>query len=132
MANKTFEIELWEYLRKADTSLGKKFYFGLAPSDVAVNYCVMHVLDMREEENAQTLCRNDIVKLSNIQFSVYASNDMVLNEVLNELNEVIKGIELLDNYRITINRCERTKTASTFTNEVGMGLTEFYFNYENA
>lgn len=132
MANKTFEIELWEYLRKADTSLGKKFYFGLAPVDVAVNYCVMHVLDMREEENAQTLCRNDIVKLSNIQFSVYASNDMVLNEVLNELNEVIKGIELLDNYRITINRCERTKTASTFTNEVGMGLTEFYFNYENA
>lgn len=130
MANKTFEIELWEYLRKANTSLGKKFYFGLAPTDASVNYCVMHILDMREEENAQTLCRNDIVKLSNIQFNVYASNDMVLNEVLNELNEVIKGIKLLNSYRITIGRCERTKTASTFTNEVGMGLTEFYFNYE--
>lgn len=132
MANKTFEIELWQYLRNAKTSLDKKIYFGLAPTDVAIPYCVMHVLDMREEENAQTLCRKDIVKLSNIQFSVYATNDMVLNEILNELNEVIKGVELLDDYRITINKCERTKTASIFSNEVGMGLTEFYFNYENA
>lgn len=131
MANKTFEIELWDYLRKAGTSLGKKIYFGIAPTDIAVNYCVMHILDMREEENAQTLCRKDIVKLSNIQFSVYASNDMALNEILNELNETIRNIELLEHYRITMRRCERTKTASTFTNEVGMGLTEFYFNYEN-
>ena len=95
----------------------------------------LHVLDSGNDTNAQTLCQNDegynTAGVSDIQFSVYATNDMAIDEILQELNSMIKSLQNLSEYRITNAVRQRTKNAATFTNETGQGFTEFIFKYEH-
>jgi len=136
---KTFNIDLWQTLKQIyadypDSYLGDNFYFGIAPEDTPSNYCVIHVLDSGIDESSQTLCQKNedynTVGISNIQFSLYAINDMVIDELLQDLNDTIEGLSNLEEYRILKAVRQTTKNASSFTNEVGIGLTRFEFQYE--
>ena len=117
---KTFNIDLWQTLKEKSTGLNEgagsllkgNIFFGVAP-----------------------LCQNDegynTAGVSDIQFSVYATNDMAIDEILQELNNMIKSLQNLSEYRITNAVRQRTKNAATFTNETGQGFTEFIFKYEH-
>lgn len=139
----TFNIDLWQTLKEKSIGLNKgagsllkgNIFFGIAPANQKTPYCVLHVLDSGNDTNAQTLCQNDegynTVGVSDIQFSVYATNDMAIDEILQELNSMIKSLQNLSEYRITNAVRQRTKNAATFTNETGQGFTEFIFKYEH-
>lgn len=130
---KTFNIELWEEIKRQNFLKGR-VYFGVAPEKIPAPYCVMHILDTGKDIFMQTLCSKDLdansVKVSNLQFNVYASNNMQLEELLEELNNLINNLSLLPNFRIIQALRQRTKTASSFSNEVGQGFTEFDFKFE--
>lgn len=136
---KTFNIDIWQTLRSYTDTNEKRFcdgkiYFGLAPENTPAPYCVLHVLNSGEDMSAQTLCLKDegynLVGVSDIQFNVYATNDMYLDELLQELNDILRSFQNLTEYRIVKSERLRTKNASTFTNEVGIGFTEYLFQYE--
>lgn len=136
---KTFNIDLWQYIKHAKDSNGDvifngKTFFGLAPEDTPAPYCVLHVLDSGDDETSKTLCYKDENYnrngVSDIQFTVYAINDMQLDELLQELNNIISRISNLSLYRIKIVQRGVTKTASSFSSEVGAGLTRYSFKYE--
>lgn len=123
----TFNIELWQKL-KGDLLDGNVF-FEQAPEDTPAPYCVLHVMDSGIDENNKTLCRH--VNLASIQITIYGFNGMQIDELLDETNNLIKGYELLPSYRI-INATRRlTKNASSFSLEVGAGITRFDFSHEN-
>ena len=140
---RTFNIDLWQTLKEKSTGLNEgagsllkgNVFFGIAPANQKTPYCVLHVLDSGNDTNAQTLCQNDegynMAGISDIQFSVYAINDMAIDEILQELNNMIKSLQNLSEYRITNAVRQRTKNAATFTNETGQGFTEFIFKYEH-
>lgn len=140
---RTFNIDLWQTLKEKSTGLNEgtgsllksNIFFGIVPANQKIPYCVLHVLDSGNDTNAQTLCQNDegynAVGVSDIQFSVYATNDMAIDEILQELNNMIKSLQNLSEHRITNAVRQRTKNASTFTNETGQGFTEFIFKYEH-
>ena len=140
---RTFNIDLWQTLKEKSTGLNEgagsllksNIFFGIAPASQKTPYCVLHVLDSGNDVNAQTLCQNDegynAAGVSDIQFSVYATNDMAIDEILQELNNMIKSLQNLSEHRITNAVRQRTKNASTFTNETGQGFTEFIFKYEH-
>ena len=140
---RTFNIDLWQTLKEKSTGLNEgagsllkgNIFFGIAPANQKTPYCVLHVLDSGSDTNAQTLCQNDegynAAGVSDIQFSVYATNDMAIDEILQELNNMIKSLQNLSEYRITNAVRQRTKNAATFTNETGQGFTEFIFKYEH-
>ena len=139
----TFNIDLWQTLKEKSTGLNEgagsllkgNIFFGIAPANQKTPYCVLYVLDSGNDVNAQTLCQNDegynTAGVSDIQFSVYATNDMAIDEILQELNNMIKSLQNLSEYRITNAVRQRTKNAATFTNETGQGFTEFIFKYEH-
>lgn len=135
---KTFNIDLWQTIQEKskgqDEALNGRIFFGLAPEDTPMPYCVMHVLHDGENNEAQTLCQYDlnynIVGSARIQFSIYASNDMWLDEIREDLNKKIRVLQDLTEYRILSKILLRSKNASSFTNEAGMGLSEFKFEYE--
>lgn len=139
----TFNIDLWQTLKEKSTGLNEgagsllkgNIFFGIAPANQKTPYCVLHVLDSGNDTNAQTLCQNDegynTAGVSDIQFSIYATNDMAIDEILQELNNMIKSLQNLSEYRITNSVRQRTKNAATFTNETGQGFTEFIFKYEH-
>lgn len=130
---KSFNIDLWQTLR-TQGFLDNKIYFGLAPEDTPAPYCVLHVLDNGIDTEAQTLCfrepSSNTPGLSSIQFNIYSSNDMQLDELLQELNAIILNLNNLTEYRIIQALRKNTKNASTFSGEVGKGFTEFDFTYE--
>lgn len=140
---RTFNIDLWQTLKEKSKGLNEaagsllkdNIFFGIAPVNQKTPYCVLHVLDSGNDTTAQTLCQNDegynTAGISDIQFSVYATNDMAIDEILQELNGIIKSLQNLSEYRITSAVRQRTKNASTFTNETGQGFTEFAFKYEH-
>ena len=135
---KTFNIDLWQTIKKEltgqDEALNGRIFFGLAPEDTPTPYCVVHVLDSGEDNDAQTLCQNNAdyqtVGSARIQFTIYAPNDMWLDEIREDLNKTIKSLQDLKEYRILSKVLLRSKNASSFSNEVGIGLTEFRFGYE--
>jgi Tfp pilus assembly pilus retraction ATPase PilT len=135
---KTFNIDLWETIKNnltgQDETLDGRIFFGVAPEKAKTPYCVIHVLNGGEDSNAQTLCQNDpdyqAVGFARIQFNIYATNDMWLDEIREDLNKHIKSLRELENYRILSRVLLRSKNASSFTNETGTGLTEFEFKYE--
>ena len=100
----TFNIDLWQTLKEKSTGLNEgagsllkgNIFFGVAPANQKTPYCVLHVLDSGNDINAQTLCQNDegynTAGVSDIQFSVYATNDMAIDEILQELNNMIKEL----------------------------------------
>ena len=140
---RTFNIDLWQTLREktkpvggaSNSLLNGNVFFGIAPAQTATPYCVMHVLDSGNDVNSQTLCKKDenynSVGISDIQFSIYATNDMAIDEIAQELNKLIDSLQNLTEYRIISSVRQRTKNASSFTNETGMGFTEYSFKYEN-
>lgn len=125
--SKTFNIELWEQLK--EDFLEGNVFFGEAPEDTSAPYCVMHILDSGDNENSKTLC-GDMTGISNFQFNVYGFNNMQIDELLDELNTLLKTYSLLDNYRIVKSKRDITKGAESFSAEVGMGLTRFDFEWE--
>lgn len=131
---KTFNADLWLHIKNNLEFLNKKVFFGLAPEDTIAPYCVMHVLDTGDDSSMNTLCENDegynLAGVSDIQFTVYSTNDMQLDEILFYLNKMIKGIKGTSEYRILSSERTSTKTASSFSNEVGTGLSRFTFKYE--
>lgn len=139
----TFNIDLWQTLKEKSTGLNEgagsllkgNIFFGIAPANQKTPYCVLHVLDSGNDTNAQTLCQNDegynAAGVSDIQFSVYATNDMAIDEIAQELNKLIDSLQNLTEYRIISSVRQRTKNASSFTNETGMGFTEYSFKYES-
>lgn len=132
---KTFNIDLWQTLKLPNEDeekfLDGHIYFGEAPEDVPAPYCVIHVLDCGEDENSLTLCGNETgIGISDIQFNLYSTNDMQLDELLQELNLKIKSLKNLSDYRIINAIRGTTKNASGFSSEVGMGFTRFNFRYE--
>ena len=140
---RTFNIDLWQTLKEKSTRLNEgagsllkgNIFFGIAPANQKTPYCVLHVLDSGNDTNAQTLCQNDegynMAGVSDIQFSVYATNDMAIDEIAQELNKLIDSLQNLTEYRIISSVRQRTKNASSFTNETGMGFTEYSFKYES-
>lgn len=138
---KTFNIDLWQklqeiYAEKEDTYLkSDAIFFGIAKENQPAPYCVIHVMNSGTDVNSQTLCKKDAgynkVGVSNIQFSMYATNDMVVDELLQELNDVLDSLTNLNEYRVLRASRQTTKNATTFTNEVGMGLTRYDFQYES-
>jgi len=140
---RTFNIDLWQTLKEKSTGLNEgagsllkgNIFFGIAPANQKTPYCVLHVLDSGNDTNAQTLCQNDegynMAGVSDIQFSVYATNDMAIDEIAQELNKLIDSLQNLTEYRIISSVRQRTKNASSFTNETGMGFTEYSFKYES-
>lgn len=140
---RTFNIDLWQTLREktkpvdgaSNSLLNGNVFFGIAPAQTATPYCVMHVLDSGNDVNSQTLCKKDenynSVGISDIQFSIYATNDMAIDEIAQELNKLIDSLQNLTEYRIISSVRQRTKNASSFTNEIGMGFTEYSFKYES-
>ena len=123
---KTFNIELWEQLK--EDFLSQKVYFGKAPQDTAVPYCVIHILDSGCDENTKTL--ESSTGEADIQFNIYGFNDMQLDELLDELNTWIKSYKTLDSYRIINAVRGVTRNASDYSSETGMGLSRFDFLYE--
>lgn len=138
---KTFNIDLWQklqeiYAAKEDTYLkSDAIFFGIAKESQPAPYCVIHVMNSGVDISSQTLCKKDAgynkIGVSNIQFSMYATNDMVVDELLQELNDVLDSLTNLNEYRVLQAIRQTTKNASTFTNEVGMGLTRYDFQYES-
>lgn len=141
MASRTFNIDLWQYLKmvyaaKSESQLqSDAIFFGVAKENQPAPYCVIHILNSGEDVEAQTLCKNEAdynePGEADIQFSLYATNDMVVDELLHELNNVLKYLKNLSEYRILSAVRQTTKNASSFTNEVGMGLTRYTFKYES-
>lgn len=133
--NRTFNADLWLHIKEDKEFLDKKVFFGLAPEDTIAPYCVMHVLDSGDDNSVMTLCSNDegynVAGVSDIQFSVYSTNDMQLDEILYYLNKMIKGIKETTEYRILSATRTVTKNASSFSNEVGTGISRFTFKYEH-
>lgn len=134
---KTFNIDLWQTIKNnlgQDEALNGRIFFGVVPEKTETPYCVIHLLNGGEDSNAQTLCQNDpdyqAVGFARIQFNIYATNDMWLDEIREDLNRHIKSLRELENYRILSRVLLRSKNASSFTNETGIGLTEFEFKYE--
>lgn len=138
---KTFNIDLWQNLRNIiiDEEEGTKFldgkiYFGLAPEDTPAPYCVMHVMDSGNDDTSATLCKNDegynMVGESDIQFNMYATNDMQLDELLQEFNLHLNKLKNLTDYRVITSIRGTTKNASSFTGEVGLGFTRYSFKFE--
>lgn len=135
---KTFNIDLWQTIKNEitgqDEALNGRIYFGIAPEKTETPYVVMHVMNGGEDSSAQTLCQDDpdyqAVGFARIQFNIYATNDMWLDEIREDLNKVIKSLKELTEYRILSRVLLRSKNASSFTNETGTGLTEFEFKYE--
>lgn len=135
---KTFNIDLWETIKNnltgQDEALNGRIFFGVAPENTETPYCVMHVMNGGEDSNSQTLCQDDpnykAVGFARIQFNIYATNDMWLDEIREDLNRYIKSLRDLEHYRILSRVLLRSKNASSFTNETGAGLTEFEFKYE--
>ena len=109
---RTFNIDLWQTLREktkpvggaSNSLLNGNVFFGIAPAQTATPYCVMHVLDSGNDVNSQTLCKKDenynSVGISDIQFSIYATNDMAIDEIAQELNKLIDSLQNLTEYRI--------------------------------
>ncbi len=135
---KTFNIDLWQTIKNnltgQDEALNGRIYFGVAPEEIETPYCVMHVMNGGEDSNSQTLCQDNpdyhAVGFARIQFNIYATNDMWLDEIREDLNRYIRSLRDLENYRILSRVLLRSKNASSFTNEIGTGLTEFEFKYE--
>ena len=135
----TFGIDLWNNIKNLysdkDEELNKKIFFGLAPEDTSSPYCVIHVLNCGEDSSAQTLCQYNenynIVGSARIQFTIYAQNDMWLDEIREDLNKKIRKLQDLTKYRILSKVLLRSKNASSFSSEIGTGLTEFEFKYES-
>lgn len=137
---KTFNIDLWQKLQEIYTTKENSvlkpdaIFFGIAKENQPAPYCVIHVMNCGTDTNAQTLCKNNAdynkIGTSNIQFTMYATNDMVVDELLQELNDVLDGLTNLNEYRILQSIRRTTKNASSFTNEVGAGLTRYDFQYE--
>ena len=123
---KTFNIELWDQL-KSDF-LGGDVFFGRAPEDAPAPYCVIHVLDSGDDEDSKTLCGT--TGKSSLQFNIYGLNDMQIDELLDELNTWIKSYVLLESYRIIKAVRGVTKNASSFSSDVGMGLSRIDFSHE--
>lgn len=135
----TFNIDLWQslialYSQYEQNYLKGKIFFGLAPENTATPYCVIHVIDSGDNPNAQTLCKNqpnyNWVGNATIQFNIYAANDMAIDELLQELNDNIKKLSNLTNYRVSNSKRISTKNASSFSNETGVGITRWDFVYE--
>jgi len=124
--SKTFNIELWEKL-KTDF-LDSNVFFGQAPEDTPAPYCVIYVLSANEDNNSKTLCQVD--REVDLQFNVYGFNDMQIDELLDELVTTLKSYKLLTSYRIKMGIESSTKCASSFSSEIGMGLTRFNFYFE--
>ena len=135
---KSFNIDLWQnlvqYSKDEKDFLNGAIFFGVAPENTPTPYCVMHVLDCGNEVGGQTLCQKEAdynaVGISDIQFSLYDTNDMAIDEILQYLNGVIKSFENLTEYRIISAVRQKTKNASSFTNETGKGFTEYIFKFE--
>ena len=135
---KTFNIDLWETIKNnltgQDEALNGRIFFGIAPEDTPTPYVVMHLLNGGEDSEAQTLCQNNsdykTIGFARVQFNIYATNDMWLDEIREDLNKEIKKLNDLSEYRILSKVLLRSKNASSFTNETGIGLTEFRFEYE--
>lgn len=124
---KTFNIELWDKL-KSDF-LGGKVFFGLAPDSTAAPYCVIHVLDSGRDEMSKTLCSS--IGTAEIQFNVYGFNDMQIDELLLALNTLLETYDNLATYRIINAVRGVTKLASSFSAEVGIGISRYEFKYES-
>lgn len=122
----TFNIELWQRL-KSDFLDGSVF-FGSAPEATPAPYCVVYVLDSGDDEQSKTLCRTD--GESELQFTIYGFNDMQLDELLDRINNLIKTYKNLENYRIKTASRKMTKCASSFSADVGAGITRFQFSFE--
>lgn len=125
---KTFAIELWERL-KIDFLSNNKVFFGKAPEYIAAPYCVIHVLDSGDDESSKTLC-GGMTGISSFQFNVYGLNDMQIDELLDELNSLLKTYTLFADYRVIEAKRDVTKGAQEFLSETGMGLTRFNFKWE--
>lgn len=123
---KTFNIELWEQLKK--DFLSGSVFFGKAPQDTPAPYCVIHVLDSGCDEESKTLCGS--IGEASMQFNIYGFNDMQLDELLDSLITLLKSYKSLENYRIIKAIRGTTKSASSFSSEVGMGFSRFDFSYE--
>lgn len=124
---KTFNIELWEQLK--EDFLDGSVFFGEAPEDTPAPYCVIHVLDNGDNESSKTSC-GGMTGVSDFQFNVYGFNDMQIDNLLDELNTLIKTYTIFDNYRVIIAKRDITKGAESFSAEIGMGLTRFDFEWE--
>lgn len=123
---KTFNIELWDQLKK--DFLSGSVFFGKAPQKTPAPYCVIHVLDSGDDEDSRTLC--GCIGEASMQFNIYAFNDMQLDELLKTLCDLLKTYKNLENFRVIKAIRGTTKGASTFSSEVGMGLSRFDFSYE--
>lgn len=123
---KTFNIELWDQLKR--DFLSGSVFFGKAPQDTPAPYCVIHVLDSGIDEESKTLCGS--IGEASMQFNIYGFNDMQLDELLDTLNGWLKSYKNLEHFRIIKAIRGTTKSASSFSSEVGMGLSRFDFSYE--
>lgn len=124
---KTFNIELWDQLK--EDFLDGSVFFGEAPENTSAPYCVIHVLDSGDDEGSKTTC-GDMTSISDLQFNVYGFNNMQIDELLDELNTLLKTYTAFDNYRVIAAKRDVTKGAESFSSEVGMGLTRFDFQWE--
>lgn len=137
---KTFNIDLWQKLKNIYNTKENSYlkpdtiFFGIAKENQPAPYCVIHVMNCGTDIGSQTLCKKDEgynkIGVSNIQFTMYATNDMVVDELLQELNDVLDSLTNLEEYRILQSIRRTTKNASSFTNELGAGLTRYDFQYE--
>lgn len=127
---KTFNADLWLYLKNELKVLNGKIYFGLAPQETPATYCVIHVLDSGNDVNSQTLCDRDSIGISDLQFNLYATNDMLIDELLQDLNNILNHLSNLTEYRVVSAVRGSTRTARDFSNEVGIGITRYSFKYE--
>jgi hypothetical protein len=127
--SKTFNIELWEQLK--EDFLDGSVFFGEAPEDAPAPYCVIHVLDSGDDESSKTSC-GGMTGISNLQFNIHGFNNMQIDELLDELNALLKTYALIefDDYRIIEAKRDITKGAENFSAETGMGLTRFDFEWE--
>jgi hypothetical protein len=123
----SFNIEIWNKLK--EDFMSGRVYFGRAPEDTPAPYCVIHVMDSGDSEDNKTLCGASVYE-SDLQFNIYGLNDMQIDDLVQELNGIIKTYNLLENYRIVSSKRLRSKNASSFSAEVGAGFTEFYFSFE--
>lgn len=132
---KSFNVDLYQTIKQKlidlKTPLGSSMFFGIAPEKTKCPFCVFHVLDDGEDSNSQLLCDiENILGESSIQISLYATNDFAIDDLLHQLNDIIKSTKQTPLYRIVSKTRQTTKNASSFTSETGMGLTRFDFTYE--
>ena len=78
---------------------------------------------------SKTLCSS--IGTAEIQFNVYGFNDMQIDELLLALNTLLESYDNLAAYRIINTIRGVTKLASSFSAEVGVGISRYEFKYEN-